>query len=447
MVEQKLTEKPDLLALAAADSGFFPALLESRSQNSKTGRYDILMAAPACQLVAFDYPQLEQLLNTIDSQPSQQVQGSEGSELPFQWGWLVYFSYESAYGLEPGLANYKTQSKQPLAVAIYCQGCVVYDHQNDTATLCSKNQEVAASLTAKLVEKPNFQTAEIDINALLQADGEVFKAAVKQAKELITLGDIYQANLSRQYHTLVNKNTPAAALYDRLREANPAPFCALLQLSDFAVISSSPERLFKIQGEWIETRPIAGTRPRGDSAAADAALVKELLETPKERAEHIMLIDLERNDVGRVSQSGTVEVDELMAIESYQHVHHIVSNVKGKLQQGVGFVDALRALFPGGTITGCPKIRCMQIIHDIESSPRGAYTGSLGYLNHDGRCDLNILIRTVCLHGDEVTFNAGAGIVFDSDPIAELEETRHKAEGMVRAMTQSKTKTTSSSAP
>ena len=435
MVEQTLTEKPDLLALAAADPGFFPALLESRSQNSKTGRYDILMAAPACQLVAFDHPQLEQLLSTINQQPAQQEVGSDDSCVPFQWGWLVYFSYEASYGLEPGLAAYQSQSEQPLAVAIYCQGCVVYDHHSGTTTLWSKNPEVATSVAEKLAEKPLFQAAEIDINALTQADGEVFKAAVVKAKELITTGDIYQANLSRQYHSKINNNTPAAMLYDRLRSANPAPFCALLQLSEFAVISSSPERLFKIAGEWIETRPIAGTRPRGDSAAADEALVKELLETPKERAEHIMLIDLERNDVGRVSQSGTVQVDELMAIESYQHVHHIVSNVKGKLQAGVGFVDALRALFPGGTITGCPKIRCMQIIHDIESSPRGAYTGSLGYLNHDGRCDLNILIRTVCLHGDEVTFNAGAGIVFDSDPIAELEETRHKAEGMVRAMT------------
>jgi anthranilate synthase component 1 len=184
----------------------------------------------------------------------------------------------------------------------------------------------------------------------------------------------------------------------------------------------------------ISTRPIAGTRRRGEDDAADEDLSSELFAHPKERAEHVMLIDLERNDLGRVCKAGTVEVNEMMVLESYTHVHHIVSNVRGELRDDVTPGQAIAAVFPGGTITGCPKVRCMQIIDELELAPRGAYTGSFGYLNRDGSLDLNILIRTMVKQGNEVTFRAGAGIVADSEPQAELDETRAKAEGMLRAL-------------
>ena len=227
---------------------------------------------------------------------------------------------------------------------------------------------------------------------------------------------------------------PAAALYQRLRASNPAPFAAFAQLGSLNILSSSPERLLRIQGRRLDTRPIAGTYPRGKNADEDRQLAAALVAHPKERAEHVMLIDLARNDLGRVCTGGSVRVDEYMAVETYAHVHHIVSNVTGELGEGVSPVAALRAVFPGGTITGCPKVRCMQIIAELEGSPRGPYTGSLGYLNHDGSGDFNILIRTMSLHGDELEFRAGAGIVADSRPERELDETRAKARGMLLAL-------------
>jgi anthranilate synthase component 1 len=201
-----------------------------------------------------------------------------------------------------------------------------------------------------------------------------------------------------------------------------------------AVLSSSPERLIKIQRGMVSTRPIAGTYPRSNDPGQDRAWSRELLAHPKERAEHVMLIDLERNDLGRVCQPGSMQVSELMALESYRHVHHIVSEVRGKLRADVTPGQVIRAVFPGGTITGCPKVRCMQIIAELEQAPRGAYTGSMGYLNRDGSMDLNILIRTMVQDGRHVRLRAGAGVVADSNPERELAETRAKARGMLAAL-------------
>jgi anthranilate synthase component 1 len=269
---------------------------------------------------------------------------------------------------------------------------------------------------------------------IAEEDPARFEAAVGRALGFIAAGDVYQANLSRRWHGQVRGEFEAAALYRRLRAANPSPFAALLRDGEFAVISSSPERLVSVQGDRIATRPIAGTRPRGASPERDAALIESLLANEKERAEHVMLIDLERNDLGRVCAAGSVQVDEFMAVESYAHVHHIVSNVSGRKLEDVSPIQILRAVFPGGTITGCPKVRCMQIIAELEGVGRGAYTGTLGYLNRDGSCDFNILIRTITAQGSMLSFRAGAGIVADSSPAHELAETRAKAEGLLRAL-------------
>ena len=273
---------------------------------------------------------------------------------------------------------------------------------------------------------PGARTREEDENRFLQA--------VVRAKDYIAAGDVYQANLSRGWTADFADECDAAQLYAALSSANPAPFAGLARWQDSAIISSSPERLLEVRDGVASTRPIAGTRPRAADRDDDDRLSDELFANAKERAEHIMLIDLERNDLGRVCKAGTVEVDEMMALESYAHVHHIVSNVRGRLRDGIAPGEAIRAVFPGGTITGCPKVRCMEIINELEGVARGAYTGSFGYLNRDGSLDLNILIRTMVLQGRTLSLRAGAGIVADSEPRAELAETRAKAEGMLRSL-------------
>ena len=270
--------------------------------------------------------------------------------------------------------------------------------------------------------------------AIEEENPETFLRAVHRALEYTAAGDVYQTNLSRQWQGRAARQFSPVDIYKRLRGTNPSPYAALLCCPDFALLSSSPERLMAIRRDSVATRPIAGTRPRGVTAADDEVLIRSLLNSEKERAEHVMLIDLERNDLGRVCEGGSVRVDEYMSVETYAHVHHIVSNVSGRLRDGVSPIAVIRALFPGGTITGCPKVRCMQIIAELESCSRGAYTGSIGYLNRDGSCDLNILIRTITAQGSTVRFRAGAGIVADSNPAQELAETRAKAEGMLRAL-------------
>jgi anthranilate synthase component 1 len=276
--------------------------------------------------------------------------------------------------------------------------------------------------------------ARATVTAVQEEEATLFTDAVVRAKEYIAKGDVYQANLSRQWSAEVDGSLEASDIYEVLCKSNPGPFAGMARWHDIEIISSSPERLLEVRNGVASTRPIAGTRPRSDDVATDDSLSAELFAHPKERAEHIMLVDLERNDLGRVCEAGTVEVNEMMVLESYAHVHHIVSNVQGQLRNDVTPGQAIAAVFPGGTITGCPKVRCMEIISELEQGPRGAYTGSFGYLNRDGSLDLNILIRTIVKQGNKVTFRAGSGIVADSDPEAELEETRAKAEGMLRAI-------------
>ncbi|MET1162912.1 MAG: aminodeoxychorismate synthase component I, partial [Pseudoxanthomonas sp.] len=275
-------------------------------------------------------------------------------------------------------------------------------------------------------------------SVVAEDDPRRFLDGVQRILQYLAAGDIFQVNLSRTWRAHFEQVLEPAALYARLRTANPAPFAGLFAAGDWAVASSSPERLVSIRGDVVETRPIAGTRPRfeGDD---DAARIRELVGHPKERAEHVMLIDLERNDLGRVCEAGSVQVDELMTVESYAHVHHIVSNVRGHLRRDTTPGDVIRATFPGGTITGCPKVRCMQIIAELEGQARGAYTGAFGWLNRDGDLDLNILIRSAEIFpsthgGTDVVFRTGAGIVADSVPERELDETRAKARGLLKAL-------------
>jgi len=261
---------------------------------------------------------------------------------------------------------------------------------------------------------------------------EEFEARVRGVQEYIRAGDIYQANISRRVDTEFTGDP--FELYERLFEINPSPFASFMQAGDMALVGCSPERLVKVEGKTVTTRPIAGTRPRGRDPERDRALSRDLILNEKERAEHLMLLDLERNDLGRLCQYGTVEVDEFMALESYSHVWHIISNIQGRLRDGVGLREVLSACFPGGTITGCPKVRCMEIIDELEPTRRGLYTGSMGYLGFDGRMDMNIIIRTLVVKGGRAYIQTGAGIVADSLPEQEFMETEKKAAALLEAL-------------
>lgn len=260
---------------------------------------------------------------------------------------------------------------------------------------------------------------------------EAFKAAVLRAKEYITEGDIMQVVLSQR----MSKPFTASplALYRALRALNPSPYMFYFDFEDFHVVGASPEILVRLEGETVTVRPIAGTRKRGATLAEDQALAEELLADQKERAEHVQLLDLGRNDVGRVANIGSVRVTENMTIERYSHVMHIVSNVEGKLREGLSALDVLRAAHPAGTLSGAPKVRAMEIIDELEPVKRGIYGGAIGYLGFNGDMDLAIAIRTAVIKDGQLHVQAGAGVVADSDPTAEWEETRNKARAVLRA--------------
>jgi 4-amino-4-deoxychorismate synthase (2-amino-4-deoxychorismate-forming) component I len=356
---------------------------------------------------------------------------------PFSGGWALFLGYETVQEIEPSLRL--PRSNLPWTAFALRTPCALIHERASGRVFAVAEADAADSLDrieadARLsAAQPPAPSDTIKVESVTEEDAAAYLKRVVRAKEYVRAGDIYQANLSRPWSIRLAQEHNIAALYGRLCKANPAPFAALAQWRGTALLSSSPERLVRISDRHIETRPIAGTRPRSRRPGGDLAEMTELAAHPKERAEHIMLIDLERNDLGRISEPGTVRVDELMSIESYAHVHHIVSNVSGRLRGDITPIGALRAVFPGGTITGVPKFRCMQIIAELEGVGRGAYTGSLGFLGRDGSLDMNILIRTLTVTGRQIELRAGGGIVADSDPQRELEETRAKARGMLAA--------------
>jgi para-aminobenzoate synthetase component 1 len=262
-----------------------------------------------------------------------------------------------------------------------------------------------------------------------------YLTAVTRVREYILAGDIFQANLSQRFEAPLRE--APWPLYRRLREINPAAFGAYMDCGDFQVLSVSPERFLRLSGTQVETRPIKGTRPRGLGPMHDAMLGRVLSESDKDRAENVMIVDLLRNDLSRVCRPGSVRVPELFSLEHHPTVHHLVSTVVGELEPPADAVALVRATFPGGSITGAPKVRAMEIIAELEPTRRGVYCGSLGYLGADGEMDTSIAIRTCVTTNDRVYFQAGGGIVADSDPEQEYRETLDKARGIIRALAQS----------
>jgi len=288
-----------------------------------------------------------------------------------------------------------------------------------------------------LLDKPKEGESGGKLKTLIEIRHEMGKKnymdIVGRAKDYIKAGDIFQANLSQRVSAHIGDVEPWQ-IYKVLSGINPSPFAGYMNMGEYCIASSSPERLVRVTRNIVETRPIAGTRPRGKNAEDDMQMRTDLLLNEKERAEHLMLIDLERNDLGKISDYSTVEVDELMITEEYSHVIHIVSNIRGTLAKGRDCFDAIRATFPGGTITGVPKVRCMEIIDELEPVVRGPYTGSIGYISFTGDMDLNIIIRTFVIKDNVAYVQAGAGIVADSDPEREYYEALKKAEALIKTL-------------
>ena len=492
---------PDLSSIHGFNPERYPFLLESVAKSTSIpgsdanlGQFDILFAYPQHVHILENVNMAEMFVQSLQTEFAESkvdnivLQNTAGEwlpqlELPFKGGWFVYFSYDYAQVVEPVLKLPK--NKFPLAHIARMPAAIINDHQNNRTWLIAekghenllsdmqgdiqncvlieaRDSKLVSASPSDLVNPLNVLSESLENKTVKSISAteeppQQYLDGVEAIKEYILAGDVFQVNLSRNWKIELSSETSYLSVYHALRQSNPAPFAVLANFIDsnhphhqWQLMSSSPERLVKYQYPWVETRPIAGTRKRGSNPETDKALVEELIKHPKERAEHIMLIDLERNDLGRICQPGTVEVNDLMVVETYEHVHHIVSNVRGKLRDGFSPLDIVHALFPGGTITGCPKIRCMQIVAELEQAPREAYTGSLGYINLDGSLDLNILIRTMIQYQDNhtaagdhensakkfVEFRAGAGIVADSQADFELVETRHKAKGLLRAFTQ-----------
>lgn len=430
-----------MLALHERYPERYPVLLDSSAVGMPLGRFTLLLAGPEGRLLLDRDRRLQgegegdRFCDRLDAWWRRERGVAPPAPWPFAGGWFLFLGYELASEVEPSL-RLPPSPLPVVALAWRMRAALLHDHESGGSVVLAEPAaaSIADRLRSDLQDIGRAATPALvgPVTVVSEDDPERYLEACRAALAHIAAGDVYQANLARTWRASVPGGTTPAKLYARLRAANPGAFSGIAQLDDVAILSSSPERLVRVRGRRIDTRPIAGTRPR--LASGDAASIAELTASAKERAEHVMLIDLERNDLGRLCEPGSVQVDEFMAIESYAHVHHIVSNVCGRLREDVTPGAVIRALFPGGTITGCPKVRCMQLIGDLEGKGRGAYTGAMGYLALDGSLDLNILIRTMTVQDGEVELRAGAGIVADSDPLHELDETRAKARGVLRAL-------------
>lgn len=422
-----------------------PGFLESANQNPRIGRYSII------PLRTSESYRLDSTgLTRIKASHEQLLEGDPWSHIAdrlaasrcdggglFPGGFFGLFGYDLSGWIEDLPANAKRDLPIPHLWLTWVDQTAVYDHLQRELTVATLDKDTDLKrLAEKVVRacKQPFPESILKLKSspepIISASG--FQKMVRRGKEYIVAGDIYQANLSCRFDAQLSGTS--WALYRHLREINPAPFACLFRAPGIELISASPERLVSLRNGVAETRPIAGTRPRGFTFPEDVNLGEELLAHPKERAEHIMLLDLERNDLGKVCQFGSVAVDELMVLERYSHVTHIVSNVRGVLQPNCGPMDLVRAMFPGGTITGVPKKRCMEIIDELEPHGRGSYTGSVGYISANGNLDLNILIRGFQRCGEHLSYQVGAGIVADSDPEKEWQECLAKGAAMAQTL-------------
>ncbi len=431
-------------------------LLESVTGGAHVSRFSFLGAAPRVVLRLWaDRVEIEEADGDrrVEGAPRGVLRRALGAvraprgEVPFLGGWVGYFGYDWVRVLERLPARPPDPFGLPIAVLARYDSVVVFDHarQRVIAVANEIDGEVDERAARRELDRLARLLAEVEAGRAVELpsgpppappqaslSGPEFRQAVGRAQEHIAAGDIFQVVLARRFR--LGSAAEPVALYGALRSINPSPYMVLFETPDVALVGASPEMLVKKSGSRVETRPIAGTRPRGTDAVEDRRLGAELLADPKERAEHVMLVDLGRNDLGRICRAGSVEVTGFLEVERYSHVMHLCSTVEGELLPGRDALDVLCACFPAGTVSGAPKIRAMELIDELEPEARGPYAGAVGYVSHAGDLDACITIRTLVVRDGEISATAGAGIVADSDPAAEELETESKAAALLAAV-------------
>ncbi len=447
--------------LKIAEHSDYAFLLESVEGGEHVGRYSFLGKDPFLILRGKngeteiekagvtskgEQPFIETLRSLMNSFQSPFVPG-----LPrFTGGAVGYLGYDTAAWFEPttARADAGTQDRDDAGFMLF-DTVLAFDHVQHRILLIANarisGDEDLKSLYQFACAKIEFLESELDralslkrtaggdaLKLVSNFSQEAYEAIVRRAKEYIAAGDVYQVVLSQRFEAEVGVD--AFTVYRALRHVNPSPYMFFIRMGDRSIVGSSPEMLVRVEGRHAVTHPIAGTRPRGKTDEEDVRLAEELKRSEKEKAEHVMLVDLGRNDIGRVCDYGTVRVPTFMALERYSHVMHLVSVVEGQLAEGNDRLDALVSCFPAGTVSGAPKVRAMQIINELEPDRRGLYAGAVGYLDFAGNLDFCIAIRSILMEGGKAYIQAGAGIVADSNPTAEYEETKDKARAMLRAL-------------
>jgi len=426
-------------------------LLDSVSQGYGFGRYSIFACSPRKEILA--HRDRIEIITTEGSEirrgdPLESLRFELGNpsnevfpkrEIPLLGGALGYFAYDFGRRLrKPSLGFDKVRESPDMRFYLY-DAVLVWDHLSEELFLARDSREEGAERTSEFLKsilrdcRSGDKTGVFEVGPLASnISRQDFLENVESVRRLILEGEIYQANLSRGYSASFQGSS--AALYRRLRMENPAPYSAYMNFGDEIILSTSPERFLHCRDRVANTRPIKGTRPRGRSIEEQVRLENDIAGSEKDRAELLMIVDLERNDLGRVCEIGSIRVDNLFALESYASVIHQTASVSGRLANGMDAFDCIGAMFPGGSITGAPKIRAMEALNAIETEWRGIYTGSIGYLGRDGEADFNIAIRTLRICENRVAFNVGGGIVWDSTPESEYEETLHKAKAILKAL-------------
>ena len=455
-------ETPVSAYLKLADGETYSFLFESVEGGEKIGRYTYLGASPFLRVVADDrsveicengrVERREGSVFDILRELTERYKSVHPTELPpFVAGAVGYAGYDCVRLIEPRIPPHRVDDvKVPDAVFMFFTTLLVFDHvKHEIYAVANVRTEECGSLEdgykdalrqldeiERKLEQPAKLPPSSSVSGPVEARSsmgqEIHQAGVEKAKEYILAGDIFQLVLSHRLE--VDTGVAPFQIYRALRQVNPSPYLFFLQLDDMSIVGSSPEMLVKVDGRKVEYRPIAGTRPRGQDEQEDQELAADLLSDEKELAEHVMLVDLGRNDVGRVCEYGSVHVPEFEIVENYSHVMHIVSSVKGTLREDMDSFDALAACFPAGTVSGAPKVRAMEIVAELEPTNRGIYSGSVLYLDFSGNLNSCIAIRTMLVKGDKAYIQAGGGIVADSVPRTEWEETMNKARALLRAI-------------
>lgn len=458
MKKAKIIEfKSDLTSLelfkAIKKDGNYPFFLDSGMDSEKLGRYSFIGVDPFLMIKSEGNKVIleeDGNVKIIDGNPLDILQEKldlykiQREEIPFVSGGVGYFSYELAHLMEKLPNTVKKDIDIPEMVMGFYDGVVIIDHRDNKkyigiAGFKENIEEIRKKIENSINEYQNKSKKEKkkklvsksrNINSNMTED--YYLSSIKKLKDYIYDGDIYQVNFTQRFEC--DFEGDPWELYKNLKSINPAPFATYLDFGEGTIVSSSPERYIKLTDGTIETRPMKGTRPRGKTKVEDEKLKEELVNSEKDRAELLMIVDLMRNDISRVSKTGSVNITELFHLEEYATVLQMVATIQGKLKEELSAVDIIKATFPGGSITGAPKIRAMEIIDELEATTRNIYTGSIGYISFDGDMDLNIAIRTIVLKDKKAYFQVGGGIVWDSDPYEEYEESLVKGRALMKAL-------------